>query len=104
MNYRTDIGTSLVNGLVKGKFGRRLIMARHGTIRVNADDILALQGALVNGTRGHPDVSFPVQDRDVAPGGSGHPRMIDPPDDLGDLIAGVLEFGIQLIHFTAGKV
>lgn len=74
---RPQVGANLVYLLVKGVLGRGLVVAADGPVRMDADNILPGQAALVDAAGGDPDVPVVIQYGQVAAGCCGHAISID---------------------------
>jgi hypothetical protein len=95
---RRQFRARLVDRLVEGQLGRRLVRTAHRTVRFDADDVLGGQRAFVDAGRGDPDVAVLVADRDVAAGGRRHAAAVDSADDHGDLVSRVHQLRVELLH------
>ena len=90
---RFHIRANLVDGAVEGEFTRGLVAADHRAVRLDADDVFAMQRAFVDTAGADPHVSFGVEDREVSTGSRGHAVPVDTLHDLDDLVARVYEIG-----------
>ena len=61
------VRAGLIDEFMEGKFHRRLVLGEHRSVRLDADDVLPRQRTLVDSAGRDPDVSVPVQNRDISP-------------------------------------
>ena len=82
-----DVRPHLVDGAVERKFARRLVAAFDGAVRLDADDVLAAQRALVDAGRADPHIAVGIEDRKVPAAGGRHAVAVNTLHDVHDLIA-----------------
>ena len=82
-----DVRPHLVDGAVERKFARRLVAAFDGAVRLDADDVLAAQRALVDAGRADPHIAVGIEDRKVPAAGGRHAVAVNTLHDVHDLVA-----------------
>ena len=102
MQNSTQIRTHLINSCMEGQLGRGLVRANAGAVGFHADDIAAIQGALVHACGGDPNVAVVVNNRKVAAGGGGHALVVNTLHKHNQLIRGMNVINVHnippLIH------
>jgi hypothetical protein len=90
MEHSLQVGPRLIDRLVKRKFRGGFVLSLDAPVRPYTNDVLPLQGPFVNGTGCDPDIAFAVFNGDVSSRGGGRSCILDPQDNFGYLVTGML--------------
>ena len=77
MQNRVEVRAHFVYGEMERQLGGGLVGAFHRPVRVDTDNVLPGERALVNTARGDPDVAVGIFDGKIAAGHGGHTLVIN---------------------------